>query len=533
MTRNHGLMTATILAAGLLAVPAMAERILRVDESPIGEIDPAKGTDFADTVLAINLYDTLVYPQQGGSGVQPHLATDWTIDGAVYTFTLRDDVTFNSGNPLTAADVVFSFERMMAMGQGNAGLFEGRIESVEALDDTTVRFTLVEPFAPFLATLVRLPIVDMATVMANIGEGDFGEFGDYASEWMSQNSAGSGPYVVVTHDPQTETDMVYDADYFLEPAENYPERVRYRYGLDASTVRALIARGEHDISSQWLPPEVFAALADQGVAHLVTEAGLSGNYFKLNTRRAPLDDVHCRRALAYAFDYDTLQQLVRINEDTTQGRPMSSALPQGLVGFDPDLPIFEQDMARAQEELALCAYAPGDHPIEIAWIAETPARERGALMMQALYTQMGFDVSITRTPWALVTEQVTNPETAPHVIEIAVSALSPDTDSLLFNMYHSSMPPTWMSASYFANADLDALLEEGRTETDPDRRQEIYAAANEILREQVPDIYGYELLGAFAVREGVTFHNLEDPALTYPVSGFNLRFADVSVPPSE
>ncbi|MBT8476086.1 MAG: ABC transporter substrate-binding protein [Alphaproteobacteria bacterium] len=533
MTQKHALMTATILAAGLLAAPAMAERILRVDEAPIGEMDPAKGTDYADTVLAINLYDTLVYPRQGGSGVQPHLASDWTIDGPVYTFTLRDDVTFNSGNPLTAADVVFSFERMMALGQGNSGLFEGRVESAVAMDDTTVQFTLTEPFAPFLATLVRLPIVDMVTVMANIGDGNFGEFGDYASEWMSQNSAGSGPYVAMTHDPQTETVLVYEPDYFLEPAENYPERVRYRYGLDASTVRALIARGEHDISSQWLPPEVFAALANEGVANLVTEAGLTGEYFKLNTRRPPLDDVHCRRAMAYAFDYNTLLQLVRINEETTQGRPMSSALPQGLVGFEGGLPDFDQDMARAQEELALCAYEPDEHPIEIAWIAETPARERGALMMQALYSQMGFDVSITRTPWALVTEQVTDPDTAPHVIEIAVSALSPDTDSLLFNMYHSSMPPTWMSASYMSNAELDGLLEEGRTETDPDRRQEIYAAANEILREEVPDIYGYELLGAFAVRSGVSFHNLEDPSLTYPVSGFNLRFADVSVPPSE
>jgi peptide/nickel transport system substrate-binding protein len=527
------LSAATILAAGLSAAPVLAERILRVDESPIGEIDPAKGTDYADTVLAINLYDTLVYPMQGGPGIQPHLATEWTIDGAVYTFNLRNDVTFNSGNPLTAADVVFSFERMMALGQGNAGLFEGRVQSVEAIDDHTVRFTLTEPFAPFLATLVRLPVVDKQVVMANIGEGEFGEFGDYASEWMSQNSAGSGPYVVETHDPQTETVMVYEPSYFLAPVENYPERVRFRYGLDASTVRALMARGEHDISSQWLPPEVFAALAQEGVANLVTEAGLTGEYFKLNTRRPPLDDVHCRRALAYAFDYNTLQQLVRINEETTQGRPMSSALPQGLIGWDANLPNFEQDMARAQEELAQCAYAPGDHPIEIAWIAETPARERGALMMQALYSQLGFDVTITRTPWALVTEQVTNPDTAPHIIEIAVAALSPDTDSLLFNMYHSSMPHTWMSASYTQNPDLDALLEQGRTETDPAKRQEIYAKANEILRDQVPDIYGYELLGAFAVRDGVSFHNLEDPTRTYPVAGFNLRFADVSVPATQ
>ena len=161
------LLSSTMLAMTLAAAPVAAERILRADEVAVGEIDPAKGTDYADTILAINLYDTLVYPNQGGSGVQPHLASEWTIDGATYTFTLRDDVTFNSGNPLTAADVVYSFERMMAMGQGNSSLFAGVVDSVEATDSSTVVFTLSSPFAPFLATLVRMPIVDMAVVKAN------------------------------------------------------------------------------------------------------------------------------------------------------------------------------------------------------------------------------------------------------------------------------------------------------------------------------------------------------------------------------
>lgn len=527
---NHGfgtgLLCATILASGIAAAPALAERILRADEAPIGELDPAKGTDYGDTVLAINLYDSLVYPAQGASGVQPHLATGWSIDGAVYTFNLRDDVTFNSGNPMTSADVVYSFERLMAIGQGHSGLFEGVVDSVVAQGDHAVVFTLTEPFAPFLASLVRLSIVDSATVMANEADGD------WASVWMSQNSAGSGPYVVVSHDPQTETVMAYEPDYFLEPAENHPERVRYRYGLDAPTVRALMARGGHDISSQWLPPEVLAALAESG-ASLVTEAGLTGEYFKLNTRRAPLDDVHCRRALAYAFDYGTLLQLTQITPETTQGRPMSGALPEGLLGFDPERPYFERNMALAQEEQALCAHDVANHPLEVAWIAETPARERGALMMQAIYSQLGYEVEIVRTPWVLLTERVTNPETAPHVVEIAISAVSPDTDSLLFNMYHSSMPHTWMSSSYYVNTDLDALLEEGRMETDPAARQDLYAQANAILAEEVPDIFGYELLSTFAVREGVTFHNLADPARTYPVSGFNLRFMDISVPATE
>ena len=82
------LLGTTVLALTLAAAPLAAERILRADEVAVGEIDPAKGTDYADTILAINLYDTLVYPKQGGSGVQPHLATEWAIDGATYTLSL-------------------------------------------------------------------------------------------------------------------------------------------------------------------------------------------------------------------------------------------------------------------------------------------------------------------------------------------------------------------------------------------------------------------------------------------------------------
>lgn len=517
------LCSTAIFAAALAAAPVAAERVLRADEVAVGEIDPAKGTDYADTILAINLYDTLVYPAQGGAGVQPHLATDWTIDGTTYTFTLRNDVTFNSGNPLTAADVVYSFDRMMGLGQGNSSLFAGVVDSVEATDDTTVVFTLSSPFAPFLATLVRLPIVDMVTVKANEVDGD------WASTWMSQNSAGSGQYVITSHDPQTETVLAYEADHFLEPVAGHPETVRFSYGLEPSTVRALMGRGEHDISSQWLPPEVYAGLAEDG-ATLVTEAGLTGEYFNLNTQRAPLDDVHCRRALAYAFDYATMTQLTQINGATSTGQPMSGAIPAGMVGFDAEMPVFAQNMELAQQELSQCAYDPADHPLDVVFIAETPARERGALMMQAIYTQLGFEVEITRTPWALFTEQVTQPATAPHIVELAISAASPDTDSLLYAMYHSSQPPTWISSSFYANPDLDALLDQGRSETDPGARQDIYAQANAILADEVPAIFAYELLSPFAVREGVTFHNLEDPTRTYPTSGFNMRFADISVP---
>ena len=120
-------MTNTLKTAALASVAAMvllapltagAGGTLRLDEVAVGELDPAKASDYADSILMFNVYDTLVLPKQGGPGHVPHLAESWEGEGSSYTFTLRDDVSFQSGNPLTAEDVVFSIERMKALGQG-------------------------------------------------------------------------------------------------------------------------------------------------------------------------------------------------------------------------------------------------------------------------------------------------------------------------------------------------------------------------------------------------------------------------------
>lgn len=530
MTLRHLMLASAITLASpaLLSSTAMAERVLDLAEAPIGEIDPGKGTDAADTILALNLYDTLILPQTDGTGVIPHLATDWTIDGARYTFTLRDDVTFHSGNPLTAADVVFSFERMAALNQGLSYMYVPRVASVEAVDDHTVTFTLTEPFAPFLASLVRLPIVDSQLVMANLAEGEFGERGDYGQAFLTSNDAGSGAYMIVSQNPQTETVMARFDGYFLPFAENAPDTVRYRYGIEASTMRALLSRGEHDIADLWLPPEVIAALAGEEGIRLHTESGATGEYIKFNTQRPPLDDVHCRRALTYAFDYENTLRLLRINDDYAQGIPMKGPIPSGLMGYDPDLPDLAQDLALAQEELALCQYDPADYPLDIAWIAEVPARERVALLMQASFSQLGFPVTVTRTPWALVTEQVTNPPTAPHAIEIAVAANSPDTDSLLYNMYHSSMPPTWMSSEQLKSDEVDALLDAARIETDPAAREAIYQELNLLLRDLAPGIFAYEFVSVYVARDVIDLPQLADED-SRSIEMFNMYFRTISV----
>lgn len=105
-TRLKLLMAAFLATASIHSI-ASAETVLRLDEVAVGEIDPAKASDNADSILVFNLYDALVIPKQGQPGFDPHLAESWTSEGATYTFKLKGDVKFQSGYPMTADDVVF------------------------------------------------------------------------------------------------------------------------------------------------------------------------------------------------------------------------------------------------------------------------------------------------------------------------------------------------------------------------------------------------------------------------------------------
>lgn len=511
---------AMALAATMLTpMSAMAERVLRLDEVAVGELDPALGSDFADSILAFNIYDTLVIPVQGGHGMAPHLAEKWEGDGTTFTFTLRQDVKFSSGNPMTADDVVFSFDRMMALGAGNSFLFLD-VEKAEAVDPHTVRFTLKSPNAPFVSSLTRLPIVDKAVVMANLAEGE-GEMKDWGKAYLTANSAGSGAYTVVSHNPQDETVMAKNPAYFLPIAAEAPDTVRLRYGLDPATVRTLISQGEHDISSQWLPPEVKTAIAEGG-GQLLSEGGTGGFYFKINTKKAPFDDENCRRAVVQAYDYTTGLRLVQVTGEVAEGTPAAGAIPAGMMGAG-TTPLV-QDLAAAAASLAACKYPAADFKVQISWIAEVPIEERFALLMQANLTQIGMQSEIVKQPWALFAEQVANPENTPNISQLYVNSLTGDPDTLLYGMYHSTQAGTWQSPEHLNDPAVDAALDAGRTAlTDADRAA-AYATLNTRLNEVAATVYGYDTQAVFAASNRVKVPAMTDPAMAFGLDGMGFTF---------
>ncbi len=516
---RNATMVAAILASSICA--AQAETVLRLDESPVGELDPAKASDYADSILMFNVYDTLVIGKQGAPGYDPFLASSWRQEGAAYEFKLRDNVKFQSGNALTADDVVFSFERMMAIGSGLSHLFSS-VEKAEAIDAHTVRFTLKKEYSPFIASLTRLPIIDKKLVLANLGEGE-GAMKDWGQNYLASHSAGTGAYRVVSHNPQEQTVMEKNPDFFQAVPAKAPDKVFFRYGLDASTVRTMIAQGQHDISSAWVPPEVLKSLADSG-AQLLTEKGTTGFYIKMNTTKPPFDDPECRLAVSYAFDYDIARKMVSITDTVSQAGVSTGPIPVGILGSLPADQEQKRDLDKAREHLAKCKYNPADTTIELSWIGDVPLEERFALLMQANFGELGFKSEIVKVPFALFQELVSKPETTPAISQMYVDSVTGDTDTILYSQYHSTLGGTWQSPEYLKDNKVDELLDRGRTASDQADRAKVYEELSKHLKDVAPSIFAQDFVAVFAASNRVSVPALSEDSKRFLVPGYGFSF---------
>ena len=199
-------------------------------------------------------------------------------------------------------------------------------------------------------------------------------------------------------------------------------------------------------------------------------------------------------------------------------------LVETMMGFDAKMPDLARDMAKAKAELGQCKYKPGDHEIEITWIAEVSIEERFALLMQQNWGELGFKSKVVRIPWVLFTERVTKPETTPHVGQLYYNARTPDPDAYLYNVYHSSSRGQYAAMEQLTDDEVDRLLDLGRSTTDMAKRKEIYTQLVHRIVDLMPSIYGYQVLNLYAKRDTFTVPTLEKPGWNTGLMGGNVLF---------
>ena len=189
----------TALGSGTIANAQAKTRFVFANESDYDTADPHAAFDVGRVAIRLNIYDGLMRWQNNPAVLEPWVAENHTIspDGLTYTFVMRKGVKFHDGTEVKAQDVVYSLERILAVGKGAASLFKTMIDpgAAKAIDDYTVEFKLAKPSAIFLSIIPEIHIVNAALVKKNEKNGD------HAEAWLSKNSAGSGAYKMTQFDP--------------------------------------------------------------------------------------------------------------------------------------------------------------------------------------------------------------------------------------------------------------------------------------------------------------------------------------------
>jgi peptide/nickel transport system substrate-binding protein len=505
---------------------ASGAKVLRITFSWPNRIDPAVGNDYVGSTSLANLYDSLIFPNAQG-GVDPWLAESWDVsdDDLTYTFHLRQGVKFHDGSELKASDVVYSFNRLKTIGEGYAYLATAGVKEVKAEDDATVTFTLEQPSALFLPSLVRLYIASEALVKQNTkAEGPYGENGDYGKEWLQTHDAGSGPYMVKEFPLEQYLLMEKFDDWWGEFNPNAPDEVRFIGTTEAVTVRSLMDNKELEITDQWQSFEAYQALEEIEGVEIAALPSMSSFYYMVNTKKPPTDDIHCRKAMAYAFDYDAAVGL-----EWPGTKQMVGPVPASLAGHNPNVFVFKRDLDKAKEELAQCKYANelDQYPVSVNWVAEVPDEEKWALLFQSNMAEIGVKVDVVKTPWLSLVENTSKLETSPSIATIYVSSDLPEAGLMLKQRYHSSTTGTWQQNEWLQDTELDQAIDDALVTLDEKERFEKYAQIQEQLAELAPSIFIYDQVEKHAYRDCVDWPAARNE--TSIVMGYQLFVAQMGV----
>lgn len=295
-------------------------------------LDPARGFELSTNTILKGAYETLVtFPVGNTDKIIPGLATSWKVsdDGLTYTFTLKDGVVFSTGNPMTADDVVFTFNRVKNV-KGNPSFLTATIDSVTAPDPKTVVLKLNAPDPAILAKLIfsSFGVTDSKAIKAQGGtDAADADKTDKAEKWLNNNSVGTGPYILTKWDQHNETDMVKNPKYWgTAPAF---DQVIMKDIPKAASQKAALEAGDIDIALDLTSDQSASVKSNPD---LKLYEGVSPNLFFLllnedKSISGPVSNPKVQKAIRLAIDYAGILKLAGGSAVTP-----ASMVPYGFAG---------------------------------------------------------------------------------------------------------------------------------------------------------------------------------------------------------
>ncbi|MEZ2126535.1 ABC transporter substrate-binding protein [Sinorhizobium sp. CB9] len=332
-------------------------------------MDPGEAFELSTAEMTSNTYSLLVRLDiNDTSKVKGDLAESWSVsdDGLTYTFKLKPGMKFASGNPITAEDVAWSFERAVKLDKSPAfiltqfGLTGDNVtEKAKATDENTFVFTVDRPYAPSFVlnclTATVASVVDKKLVLDHVKAvtptSDYKYDNDFGNEWLKTGYAGSGPYKLREWRANEVVVMERNDNFYGEKAKL--ARVIYRFMKESSAQRLALEAGDIDIARN-LEPGDYEAVAKN--ADLATTSAPKGTvyYVSLNQKNPNLVKPEVQEAFKYLVDYDAIgSTLIK-----GIGEIHQTFLPKGVLGELDENP-YKLDAAKAKELLAKAGLPDG------------------------------------------------------------------------------------------------------------------------------------------------------------------------------
>jgi peptide/nickel transport system substrate-binding protein len=429
-------------------------------------LDPRMSTDAYSERIGDLIFSKLV---REGADLQPvgDLATAWEQPSpTVYRFHLRPDAMFHDGTPVTAADVAYTFRWILDPDHGSPlRAAYAPIRDIVAEDDHTVRFELSKPHAPFLVNMVR------GIVPKHLGD----------DPGYAQKPVGSGPYRLADVRPGEALELVAFDGYPGGPPPT--GRILFKV-LPEDTVRMLaLKKGDVQFVLNGLPPDALEALKDD--ADLVVERGpgTTYSYLGFNLQDPILKVRAVREAIARAIDRDAIIAGVYRG----QARPATGLLPPGHWAYNGDVPTYPYDPAAARRLLDQAGFPDPEGPqprFSLSYkTSQNELTRRIGEVLQEQLAQVGIQVSVRSYEWGTFYGDIKAGNFQLYTLSW-VGVTDPD---IYYDVFDSkSVPPDGANRGRYANLELDALLERGRTEGDREKRRQIYAEVQRIVARDLP-----------------------------------------------
>ncbi len=480
-------------------------RFVYANPFPISDLDPSSAFSSENVVLQ-NVYETLTtYNPPGASDlVSGALAESWEAndDATVWTFNLREGVTFHDGAALTAQAVVDSLQRTIDLDLGAAFILLP-IDSMEAVDDLTVQFNLAYPAPMDLVMSSNYGVYIMSPEAVSQDDAWFNE----------GNEAGTGPYTISSFTPGESTVLTQYEDYWGGWTDGQIAEAEIQLVEDPVLAEQLVRGGDADFTYN-LPFDSYDALSSEDGLTVVRAQSMTNLFGLLNHERLSPE---VREAMVLSFPYDDVVESLYGGESSrAQG-----IVPQAVWGSSDSLTLPETDLARAAE-LISAAGAEGTE-VTYSFDAGTTEQQQIGEVWKTNLADIGIDLVLDPLTFDARWEIAqADPANAQDVFTMFWFPTFVTPYDFLFSLFHSEDAP-FFNLGYYSNPEFDTLIDDGDAVSglSPDEAADLFTKAQQILIEDNAAVFMLDVPNTEVISSDVEGH-VANPAYANVVRFYNL-----------